>query len=208
MVLFLAAGCSGPKPEFYWYYPGKTLKEAKTDYAECECKAQEEAAKVVEDEYFDRLRSPTALANERGNAGQEGQIRRSFRAGQGRLGRALQTESLRRLHAGPRLCEAPTRAGFASESQDQGTPPGSHRRQQVPVAVSVSPARLHLLRAGATAGRAALDTSPLATILSGTPACSVCASFVGAVRSLCHCERSEAISPPGIEIASSLRSSQ
>ena len=61
MVLFLAAGCSGPKPEFYWYYPGKTLKEAKTDYAECECKAQEEAAKVVEDEYFDRLRAPTAL---------------------------------------------------------------------------------------------------------------------------------------------------
>lgn len=64
MVLLLAAGCSAPKPEFYWYHPEKTFKQVKADYSECECKAQEEAAKAVEDKYFDRLRSPTALAND------------------------------------------------------------------------------------------------------------------------------------------------
>ena len=63
MVLFLAAGCSGAKPEFYWYYPGKTLEEVKADYSECELQAEEEAAKAVEDEYFDCLRSPASLAN-------------------------------------------------------------------------------------------------------------------------------------------------
>ena len=63
MVLFLATGCSGAKPEFYWYYPRKTLEEVKADYSECELQAEEEAAKAVEDEYFDRLRSPAALAN-------------------------------------------------------------------------------------------------------------------------------------------------
>ncbi len=64
MVLFLAAGCSAPKPEFYWYHPGSTLEEVKADYSECQCKAQEEAAKVVEDEYFSGLRSPTALGTD------------------------------------------------------------------------------------------------------------------------------------------------
>lgn len=68
LVLFLAAGCSGPKPQFYWYYPGKTLDEVKADYSECECKAQEEATKAVEDEYFDRLRSPAVLAGEEASA--------------------------------------------------------------------------------------------------------------------------------------------
>lgn len=62
MALFLAAGCPGPKPEFYWYHPGKTLDEVKADYSECEDKAQEEAEKVIEEEYFDRLRSPAVLA--------------------------------------------------------------------------------------------------------------------------------------------------
>lgn len=62
MLLFLAAGCSGPKPQFYWYRPGRTLEDAKADYSECKAKAQEEAAKVVEDEYFEGLRSPTDLA--------------------------------------------------------------------------------------------------------------------------------------------------
>ncbi len=61
MVAFLAAGCSGPKPEFYWYHPERTLKEVKADYRECELQARDEAAKAIEDEYFDRLRSPVAL---------------------------------------------------------------------------------------------------------------------------------------------------
>lgn len=63
-TLFLVAGCSGSKPEFYWYQPDKTLEEVKADYAECESKAQEEAVKVVEEEYFDRLRSPTVLSGD------------------------------------------------------------------------------------------------------------------------------------------------
>jgi len=62
LSLFLAAGCAGPKPPFYWYHPDKTLEEVKADYSECESKAQEEAAKMVEDKYFDHLRSPNALA--------------------------------------------------------------------------------------------------------------------------------------------------
>jgi hypothetical protein len=65
-VLFLlsAAGCSGPKPAFYWYHPDRTFAEAKVDYAECESQAQDEAAKVVEEKYFDRLRSPDVLAGD------------------------------------------------------------------------------------------------------------------------------------------------
>lgn len=62
LSLFLTAGCAGPKPPFYWYHPDKTLEEVKADYTECESKAQEEAAKMVEDEYFDHLRSPNVLA--------------------------------------------------------------------------------------------------------------------------------------------------
>lgn len=65
LVLLLAsalvAGCSGPRHQFYWYQPGKTLEEASASYAECESKAREEAAKAVEDQYFDRLRSPVDL---------------------------------------------------------------------------------------------------------------------------------------------------
>ncbi len=64
MMLFLGAGCSGSKPPFYWYYPGKTFDEVKADYDECECKAQEESEKVVEEEYFDRLRSPVILSGD------------------------------------------------------------------------------------------------------------------------------------------------
>jgi hypothetical protein len=60
-LLFLVAGCP-PEPKFYWYHPDRTFSEAKNDYCECETQAKEEAVKAVEDEYFDRLRSPTALA--------------------------------------------------------------------------------------------------------------------------------------------------
>ncbi|MEN6575872.1 MAG: hypothetical protein ABFD90_05965 [Phycisphaerales bacterium] len=63
MALLFAAGCSGPKPEFYWYHPGKTFEEARADYAECKIQAEDEAAKAVEDKYFDRLRSPAVLAS-------------------------------------------------------------------------------------------------------------------------------------------------
>ena len=62
-LLFLAAGCSNPKPEFYWYHPEKTFREVKEDYRECEIQAKEKAIEVLEDTYFDGLRSPTALAN-------------------------------------------------------------------------------------------------------------------------------------------------
>jgi hypothetical protein len=57
-VPLFAAGCSTPRAEFYWYQPDKTLEEVKAAHAECKCKAQEDAAKMVEDRYFDRLRSP------------------------------------------------------------------------------------------------------------------------------------------------------
>jgi hypothetical protein len=60
MVLFSGIGCSS-KPEFYWYHPDKTFEEVKADYTECDDKAQEEAAEAVDDEYFDRLRSPANL---------------------------------------------------------------------------------------------------------------------------------------------------
>jgi hypothetical protein len=60
-ALFAATGCSGPRPEFYWYQPDKTLEEVKTAYAECESKAREDAARAVEEQYFDRLRSPVDL---------------------------------------------------------------------------------------------------------------------------------------------------
>ena len=63
MALLVAGVCSGPKPDFYWYHPGKTFQEAKADYSECKAQAEEEAAKAVEDKYFDRLRSPTVLAD-------------------------------------------------------------------------------------------------------------------------------------------------
>jgi hypothetical protein len=62
LALFLAPGCAGPKPQFYWYQPDKTFEEVKADYSECDSKAQEEAAQVVEDEYFDHLRSPSVLS--------------------------------------------------------------------------------------------------------------------------------------------------
>ncbi len=63
VVLLLAAGCSDPKPDFYWYHPEKTFEEVKAEYSECELRAQQEATKAIEGEYFDRLRSPVALAN-------------------------------------------------------------------------------------------------------------------------------------------------
>lgn len=62
-VLLLAAGCSDSEPEFYWYHPGKTLKEAKGDYSECEVQAKDEAAKAVEEKHFEGLRSPAVIAS-------------------------------------------------------------------------------------------------------------------------------------------------
>jgi len=62
VVPLLAAGCSGPQPEFYWYHPERTLDEVRADYRECELQAKDEAVKAMEDTYFDRLRSPTDLA--------------------------------------------------------------------------------------------------------------------------------------------------
>lgn len=64
IVLLGTAGCAGSKPAFYWYHPDKTFEEAKADYAECEVKAQEEAERIVEDEYFERLRSPVVLSGD------------------------------------------------------------------------------------------------------------------------------------------------
>jgi len=63
-MLFLGAGCSGSKPKFYWYHPDRTFDEIKADYAECEAHAEDEAWKAVDREYFDRMRSPTALIDE------------------------------------------------------------------------------------------------------------------------------------------------
>lgn len=63
-MLFLGAGCSGPKPQFYWHHPEKTIDDIKSDYGECESQAEEESWKVVDREYFDRLRSPAALGDE------------------------------------------------------------------------------------------------------------------------------------------------
>lgn len=63
-MLFLGAGCAGSKPQFYWFHPEKTLDEIKGDYSECETQAEEESWTVVDREYFDRLRSPTGLADE------------------------------------------------------------------------------------------------------------------------------------------------
>ncbi len=64
-VLFLGAGCSGSKPQFYWFHPDKNFDEVKIDYTECEGQAEEESWKIVDREYFDRLRSPGALADEK-----------------------------------------------------------------------------------------------------------------------------------------------
>jgi len=61
-LLFVVTGCSS-KPDFYWFHPDRTLDEVKADYDECESKAQEEAVKAVDEQYFDRLRSPSGLAN-------------------------------------------------------------------------------------------------------------------------------------------------
>jgi hypothetical protein len=62
LVLFAAVGCAS-KPDFCWYQPDKTIEEVKADYDECESKAHEEAARAIDEEYFDRLRSPSHLAN-------------------------------------------------------------------------------------------------------------------------------------------------
>jgi len=63
VVLLFVAGCPDSEPEFYWYHPGKTLKEAKADYSDCQAQAQEEAAKAVEENQFDGLRSPAVIAS-------------------------------------------------------------------------------------------------------------------------------------------------
>jgi hypothetical protein len=55
-VLFLAAGCSSPA--FYWYHPGRTIDEAKADYAECRDQARQKAADVISDQHYDRLPPP------------------------------------------------------------------------------------------------------------------------------------------------------
>ncbi|NLH41434.1 MAG: hypothetical protein GX448_06300 [Planctomycetes bacterium] len=56
------AGCGGAKPAFYWYHPDRTFDEAKAEYAECEVQAEEEAEKITQEEYFERLRSPVILS--------------------------------------------------------------------------------------------------------------------------------------------------
>jgi hypothetical protein len=43
LMLSLLSGC-GPSPTHYWYYPDKTLEQAKEDYRECEARAEEEMA--------------------------------------------------------------------------------------------------------------------------------------------------------------------
>lgn len=62
VLLFAAVGCSS-KPDFYWFQPDKTLEEVRADYDECESKAQEEAVRAVDEEYFDRLRAPSGIIN-------------------------------------------------------------------------------------------------------------------------------------------------
>jgi hypothetical protein len=64
LALLGVSGCAGSKPAFYWYHPDRTFEEAKAEYAECEVKAQEEADAIVEDEYFERLRSPVVLSGD------------------------------------------------------------------------------------------------------------------------------------------------
>lgn len=56
IVLFLAAGCAA-RPEFYWYRPDKTLKEARADYRQCRDKARREASEARAEEYIDRATS-------------------------------------------------------------------------------------------------------------------------------------------------------
>lgn len=43
VTLSLFAGCA-PSPTHYWYYPDKTLEQAKEDYCECQAKAEEKMA--------------------------------------------------------------------------------------------------------------------------------------------------------------------
>jgi glutaredoxin len=64
IVLLGTAGCAGSKPSFYWFHPDRTFEEAKIDYAECEVQAQEEAEKITQEEYFERLRSPVVLSGD------------------------------------------------------------------------------------------------------------------------------------------------
>jgi hypothetical protein len=64
LALLGVSGCAGSKPAFYWYHPDRTFEEAKAEYSECEVKAQEEADAIVEDEYFERLRSPVVLSGD------------------------------------------------------------------------------------------------------------------------------------------------
>jgi hypothetical protein len=64
LALLGVSGCAGSKPAFYWYHPDRTFEEAKAEYAECEVKAQEDADAIVEDEYFERLRSPVVLSGD------------------------------------------------------------------------------------------------------------------------------------------------
>jgi len=52
LTLFLATGCE-VGPTHYWYQPGKTFKQAKKDYRQCESRAKEAAA----DDQSDRARS-------------------------------------------------------------------------------------------------------------------------------------------------------
>jgi hypothetical protein len=59
-----AVGCSGAKTKFYWCHPGGTLDQAKADYEECAAQAQEDAEKITEQEYFERMRSPVVLSGD------------------------------------------------------------------------------------------------------------------------------------------------
>jgi len=62
LMLFACTGCSS-KPDFYWFHPDRTIEEVKADYDECASKAQEEAVRAVDEQYFDRLRSPSSITN-------------------------------------------------------------------------------------------------------------------------------------------------
>jgi hypothetical protein len=66
MMLFLAAGCSGP--DAYWFRPDRTLEQVGTDYRECRDAARREAAAAVSQQYVDRTQSPTRMPGDFGSA--------------------------------------------------------------------------------------------------------------------------------------------
>jgi hypothetical protein len=55
-VLLVATGGCGPGS--YWYQPGRTLEQAKTDFCDCRRQARLEASAAVMAKYRERLDSP------------------------------------------------------------------------------------------------------------------------------------------------------